>query len=92
MSCIDSTAEYVKTKLAAEGSGHDWWHTYRVWKVAQRISQAEGADLLVVQGRPDNRERQVSIYRANDGHSVRSFSGVKGLDQVISLQAQPSER
>jgi hypothetical protein len=51
-----------------------------------------GADLLVVQGRPDRRERRVSNFRAKDGRSIRSFSGVEGLDQVISLQAQPSER
>jgi uncharacterized protein len=43
------TADYVKSVLSGEGSGHDWWHTYRVWRTAQRIGQAEGADLLVVE-------------------------------------------
>jgi uncharacterized protein len=46
---IDRTADYVKARLSGEGSGHDWWHTYRVWKTAHRIGETEGADLLVVE-------------------------------------------
>lgn len=46
---IYCTAEHVKSVLSGEGSGHDWWHVYRVWKAAQRIGKAEGADLLVVE-------------------------------------------
>lgn len=46
---INRTADYVKAKLSGEGSGHDWWHVYRVWKSAQRIGQAEEGDLLVVE-------------------------------------------
>lgn len=49
ISLIDRTADHVKARLSGEGTGHDWWHTYRVWKAAQRIGQAEGADLLVVE-------------------------------------------
>lgn len=43
------TADHLKATLSGEGSGHDWWHTYRVWKTARRIGQAEGADLLIVE-------------------------------------------
>ncbi len=46
---IDRTADYVKASLSGEGCGHDWWHTYRVWKTSQRIGQAERADLFVVE-------------------------------------------
>lgn len=46
---IYCTAEHVKSVLSGEGSGHDWWHVYRVWKAAQRIGRAEGAGLLVVE-------------------------------------------
>ncbi len=46
---IDSTAAYVRTTLSGDGTGHDWWHVYRVWRTAQRIGQAEKADLLVVE-------------------------------------------
>ena len=46
---IERTAGHVRTALANEGSGHDWWHVRRVWRTAKRIGQAEGADLLVVE-------------------------------------------
>jgi uncharacterized protein len=46
---IDRTAEHVRSVLSGEGTGHDWWHVYRVWKMAQRIGRAERADLLVVE-------------------------------------------
>ncbi len=46
---INKTAEYVKTKLAGEGTGHDWWHTERVWKMAVNIGKREKADLFIVQ-------------------------------------------
>ncbi len=42
-------AEEVKAKLEGEGSGHDWWHIYRVWKMAKRIGEEEKADLLIVE-------------------------------------------
>jgi uncharacterized protein len=46
---IDRTANHVRTTLSGEGTGHDWWHIFRVWKMARRIGQAEGANLLVVE-------------------------------------------
>lgn len=46
---INKTAEYVKNKLSGEGSGHDWWHVYRVWKTAVEIGKKENADLFVIQ-------------------------------------------
>jgi uncharacterized protein len=46
---IDRTASHVQTVLSGDGTGHDWWHVYRVWKMSQRIGRAEGADPLVVE-------------------------------------------
>ncbi len=46
---IDRTANHVTAALSGDGTGHDWWHVYRVWKMAKRIGQAEKADLLVVE-------------------------------------------
>ncbi len=46
---IKDTAKMVKEKLEGEGSGHDWWHIYRVWKLAKRIAKDENADLFVVE-------------------------------------------
>jgi len=35
--------------LSGDGTGHDWWHVYRVWIMAKRIGHVEQADLLVVE-------------------------------------------
>lgn len=31
----------VKKKFMGEGSGHDWWHIYRVWNTAKTIAAGE---------------------------------------------------
>ena len=47
---IDLTVEYVKAEQEGESSGHDWWHTYRVWKNAQHLaSQEVGCDIAIVE-------------------------------------------
>jgi uncharacterized protein len=46
---IEQTVEYVQKSLEGEGTGHDWWHTYRVWRNALYIGEREGADLFIVQ-------------------------------------------
>jgi uncharacterized protein len=46
---IAKTAEYVKEKFSSEGTGHDWWHIYRVWKNAINIGQQENVDMFVVE-------------------------------------------
>jgi uncharacterized protein len=45
---LDKTIEFVKNTLADAEGGHDWWHTYRVWKMAVRIAKEENADQFVV--------------------------------------------
>lgn len=46
---IDRAAEYVRGKFENEYSGHDWFHTLRVFRMAKRIAEAEGADIVTVQ-------------------------------------------
>ena len=43
------TANFVKSVLEGDSSGHDWWHIIRVKNLALRIGQAEGADLFLVE-------------------------------------------
>jgi len=46
---VNITMEYVKDKLEGEGSGHDWWHIYRVYNNALKIAKNEGVgDLFVI--------------------------------------------
>jgi len=46
---IERIAEKVKKDLENEGSGHDWWHVYRVWNMARRIAKEESADTFIVE-------------------------------------------
>lgn len=46
---IVQTVKFVKTELAHAEGGHDWWHVYRVWKMACRIAAAEQVNLFVVE-------------------------------------------
>jgi uncharacterized protein len=46
---INKTIEFVKESLGGAEGGHDWWHAYRVWKMAIRIAEQETSDMFVVQ-------------------------------------------
>ncbi len=46
---IEKTTEHIKTVLADDSTGHDWWHIYRVHKLAKYIAEQEKADTLVVE-------------------------------------------
>jgi len=46
---LENAVEHVRGALMGDSSGHDWWHVDRVWKMAVRVGEAEGADPLIVQ-------------------------------------------
>jgi len=46
---VIQTADFMKSELTGEGSGHDWWHVYRVWKNAIQIAKREEVDMFVVE-------------------------------------------
>ena len=46
---ISKTCKFVENKLAGDGSGHDWWHIFRVWTLAKKIAAEEKAQLETVE-------------------------------------------
>ena len=46
---LDEAVDFVKRLFREEYSGHDFYHTYRVFRMAQRLAEEEGAQLLTVQ-------------------------------------------
>lgn len=49
METISIIANKVKNIFSKEGSGHDWWHIYRVWKTSIKIAEKENANTFIVQ-------------------------------------------
>ena len=46
---VDEAAAAVRKAMEGEGSGHDWWHIWRVRRLAERIARTEPkADRTVV--------------------------------------------
>ncbi len=84
---FDRTADHVRTRLSGEASGHDWWHTYRVWRMAKRIGQAEEADLLVVELAALLHD--IADWKSHGGDSTvgsemaREWLGSLGVDQGV---------
>ena len=48
-SIIDKTCIFVEDKLSGDGSGHDWWHIFRVWTLAKKIAVEEKAQVEIVE-------------------------------------------
>ena len=47
---VDATAEFIRQKFSGEGTGHDWWHMYRVWQLSKTIASSEpGVDMYVLE-------------------------------------------
>ncbi len=45
---INRTIAYVKKQAGQEATGHDWWHAFRVLKLAEKISKIEGGDSFII--------------------------------------------
>lgn len=46
---VSDTKEMVKQKLKNEGTGHDWYHIERVWKMASKLAKKEQANSYIVE-------------------------------------------
>lgn len=48
-SIIDQTAQHIRSLMASDSSGHDWWHIDRVRKTAVMIAREEQAHTGIVE-------------------------------------------
>jgi uncharacterized protein len=46
---INKTLDFVKETLLGEGSGHDYWHVYRVWNTAKSLAKSEDCNNYIVE-------------------------------------------
>lgn len=80
---IDNALEYVKKIFESDFSGHDYFHTLRVYKTAVRIAEAEGADVKIVSLSAllhdvDDIKLSPKTYKNKD--NARAFLYANGID------------
>ena len=46
---LRKTENYIRNEFELDGSGHDWWHIYRVRNMALKIAKKEGGDLFLIE-------------------------------------------
>ena len=83
---IARATAYVKEKFENEYSGHDWFHTLRVFRTATRIAEAEGADLETVQLAAllhDVDDRKLSPETYAKQKNARSFLAENGVEESV---------
>lgn len=90
---FQKTEEFVKSRLAGEGTGHDWWHVVRTLNVAKKIHKKEGGDWLIIKLTlmlHDVGDRKV-INQENDDYTIaENFLTKLGIEdslvkQIISI-------
>ncbi|MCF6332230.1 MAG: HD domain-containing protein [Draconibacterium sp.] len=46
---LRKTESYIQDHFQDEGSGHDWWHIYRVRNVALKLAEIEGGNKFIIE-------------------------------------------
>jgi uncharacterized protein len=86
---IERAKEYVKEKFENEFSGHDYFHTLRVFNMATRISESEGANLEIAQLAAllhDVDDRKISPETHENQANAREFLIANGVnDEAIEI-------
>ena len=80
---IERAQGYAREKFENEYSGHDYFHTLRVFKMAMRIAEGEGAELEIVQLAAllhDVDDRKISPETYESQANARNFLLTNGVD------------
>lgn len=89
MDIISQALDFVKEFFEKDFSGHDYFHTLRVWKLASFLAQAENADpetTALAALLHDVDDRKISPHTAQNKDNARRFLSQHGLGEgKISL-------
>ena len=82
---IEKTQNYVKEKFENEYSGHDYFHTLRVFRMATHIAEREHADIEIVQLAAllhDVDDRKLSPETYQTQANAKNFLVSNGVDEA----------
>lgn len=82
---IELARAYVENKFENEYSGHDYFHTLRVFNMATNIAKSEGADIEMVQLAAllhDVDDRKISPQTYKKQTNARSFLKLNSVDDI----------
>lgn len=85
MDIIDQALSYVEEFFSRDFSGHDYFHTLRVFKMATHIATKEQADLQIVQLAAllhDVDDRKLSPQTCAEKANARRFLRENGADEA----------
>ena len=80
---IEKALDYIKKTFENDFSGHDYFHTLRVFNMAQRLAREEGADLEIVGLSAllhDVDDRKLSPETCQNKDNARRFLAENGVD------------
>ena len=83
---IERALRYVKEKFENEYSGHGYFHALRVFKMATRIAEREGANVEIVQLAAllhDVDDRKISPETCEKKQRAVSFLRKNGADEEL---------
>lgn len=79
---VRKTAKFIKSKFEGEGTGHDWWHIYRVWQDSISIGEKENVNMFIVE--MSALLHDLSDFKFNDEREgqgkIKSYLGELGLE------------
>jgi uncharacterized protein len=81
---IQQTADYIRFNFEQEGSGHDWWHIYRVWQLAKQIAIQEVANLFF--------SEMAALLHDLDDWKLSSHSNSKAIGWMNEIGIKASDQ
>lgn len=84
MDIISQALIFAKDFFENDFSGHDYFHTLRVWKCASSLAEKENADPVITQLAAllhDVDDRKISPHTAEEKLNARNFLSLHGADE-----------
>ena len=87
---IKRTIEFVKIKLKDEHTGHGWFHTERVWKIAKKLQEEEGGDREVIE--LSALLHDLGDYKKYEFNEIKGNFVLLGMMDILGVEEEDKEK